>query len=194
MKLPAVGALLLSLPGAVHAAGPVSATHPDLQIATNEIRVAHMTIAIDASYERFTSALEKILGRFSLTVERDMVARPPEARQEVQAMEGEQQLMIFLVLDHGAALHMVGQSHKARQYLIGNPLTATQMTQHDLRAALYAPLRVLVYERTDGHTVVEYDQPSTLFGQFGNAQVTPTGVLLDEKLATVIRRAAELAR
>jgi hypothetical protein len=36
------------------------------------------------------------------------------------------------------------------------------MSQYDLRSALYAPLRVLVYERSDGRTVVEYDQPSTL--------------------------------
>ena len=75
--------------------------------------------------------------------------------------------MIFLVFDHGAALNMVGARRNAKQYLIGNPLTAIQMSQHDIRAALYAPLRVLVYEQKAGQTIVEYDQPSSLFGQFG---------------------------
>ena len=32
------------------------------------------------------------------------------------------------------------------QYLVGNPLFAVQMTQHDIRPSLYAPLRVLIYE------------------------------------------------
>jgi len=82
---------------------------------------------------------------------------------------------------------------KAKQYLIGNPLTAIQMSRHDLRAALYAPLRVLVYEDDRQRTVIEYDQPSSLFGQFGNAEVTSVGASLDRKLEAVIRRAAELS-
>jgi hypothetical protein len=41
------------------------------------------------------------------------------------------------------------------------------MTQHDIRASLYAPLRVLIYENEEGKTCVEYDKPSSLFGQFG---------------------------
>ncbi len=53
--------------------------------------------------------------------------------------------MIFSVFDHGAALNMVNARQKAKQYLMGNPLTAIRMTQRDIRAALYAPLRVLVY-------------------------------------------------
>jgi hypothetical protein len=167
---------------------------PALPTVASEIRVTHTTISIEAGFERFTSALEQILGRFHIGVEREMISDPKGAEHKVRAMQGEGGLMIFLVLDHGAALNMVGQSHKAKQYLIGNPLTADQMTRFDLRAALYAPLRVLVYERSPGHTVVEYDQPSTLFGQFGDSRVTPTAVLLDAKLAAVIRHASELAR
>ena len=59
---------------------------------------------------------------------------------------------------------MVGQRRKAKQYLISNPLVAIQITRHDIRAALYAPLRVLVFEFEPGRTVVEFDQASTLFG------------------------------
>jgi uncharacterized protein (DUF302 family) len=192
MRVPAATFLLLSAPGMLSAASP--APQPALSITTNEIRVVHTTVSIEAGFERFTSALEQILGHFDIAVEKDMVSQPQAAAQKVRVMQGEQGLMIFLVLDHGAALRMVDQSHKAKQYLIGNPLVADQMTQFDLRAALYAPLRVLVYERSPGHTVVEYDQPSTVFGQFGDSRVTPTAELLDTKLATVIRHASELAR
>ena len=106
----------------------------------------------------------------------------------------EQLPLIFLVLDHGAALNMVGARRNAKQYLIGNPLTAIQMSQHDIRAALYAPLRVLVYEQGPGRTRVEYDQPSSLFGQFGREDVTSVALTLDAKLERVLAQAAELSR
>jgi uncharacterized protein (DUF302 family) len=97
------------------------------------------------------------------------------------------------VFDHGAALNMVGARTNAKQYLIGNPLTAIQMSQHDIRAALYAPLRVLVYERKEGETIVEYDQPSSQFGQFGRAEVTEVARTLDVKLERVLLQAGELS-
>jgi uncharacterized protein (DUF302 family) len=104
------------------------------------------------------------------------------------------QLMIFLMFDHGAALNMVGRRRNAKRYLIGNPLTAVQMGQYDIQAALYAPLRLLVYEQKAGQTIVEYDQLSSLFGQFARDDVTQDALTLDTKLEQVIAQAAELAR
>ena len=85
---------------------------------------------------------------------------------------------------------MVGLRRKAKQYLIGNPLLAIQVNRYDIRSALYAPLRVLVFESAPGRTIVEFDQPSTLFGQFGRSEVTAVGVEDDGKLERVIAKAA----
>ena len=99
--------------------------------------------------------------------------------------------MLFRTSDHGALLRLVGQKKKAVQYLVGNPLFAIQMTQHDVRAGLYAPLRVLLYENEDGKTCVEYDRPSSLFGQFGNANVTKVATMLDRKLEQLVAEAIQ---
>ena len=56
-------------------------------------------------------------------------------------------------------------------------------------AALYAPLRVLLYENEAGHAVFEYDRPSSLFGQFGDERVTAVGRELDAKLERVLVKA-----
>jgi uncharacterized protein (DUF302 family) len=80
------------------------------------------------------------------------------------------------------------------QYLVGNPLFAIQMTQHDIRAGLYAPLRVLIYEDETGKTFVEYDRPSTLFGQFGNTKVTEVAAMLDRKLEELLADAIRSSR
>jgi uncharacterized protein (DUF302 family) len=63
------------------------------------------------------------------------------------------------------------------------------MTQHDLRAGLYAPLRVLIYENDEGKTCVEYDKPSSLFGQFQNDRISPTAAMLDRKLEALVTTA-----
>ena len=163
-------------------------------ITTSTVPVLHRSILFEASFERFTGALEKILGQFPAGVQEDIIKRPQLAEQRIRAAEGAQDLMIFSVLDHGAALNMVNARQDAKQYLIGNPLTAIRMTEHDIRAALYAPLRVLVYGKGEGRTVVEYDEPSSQFGQFGQKDVTQVARTLDEKLERVLVQAAELAR
>jgi len=56
------------------------------------------------------------------------------------------------------------------------------MTRHAIGASLDAPLRVLIYETEDGKTCVEYDRPSSLFGQFGDERVDRMAASLDWKL------------
>jgi hypothetical protein len=50
------------------------------------------------------------------------------------------------VRDHGVLPEIAGNRRSASQYEIGNPLTASKMTRHQLPAALYAPLRVVLFE------------------------------------------------
>ena len=63
------------------------------------------------------------------------------------------------------------------------------MTQHDLRAGLYAPLRVLLYEDERGRTCLEYDRPSSLFGQFNDDRIAPVAAMLDRKLEALVAAA-----
>jgi hypothetical protein len=65
-----------------------------------------------------------------------------------------------------------------------------QMTQHDIRAGLYAPLTVLVYETGPSTVRVEFDRPSSLFGQFENPAATRVATELDTKLCKAIETAA----
>lgn len=107
-----------------------------------------------------------------------------------QRLEAAPELSIFLTRDHGALLRLYGRARNAVQYEIGNPLTASTMTRYDLAAALYAPLRVVVYEKDGGGSRIEYDLPSTLFGQFGDERITEVGRGLDVALARALSAAA----
>jgi len=69
-------------------------------------------------------------------------------------------------------------------------LTASSMARHILAAALYAPLRIVLYKTERGTSVFEYDLPSSLFGQFGDDRVTEVGRQLDRELAVALLNAA----
>lgn len=60
------------------------------------------------------------------------------------------------------------------------------MTLHNVAAGLYAPLRLLVYEIGEGKTCLEYDRPSSLFGQFHNDRITAVAEMLDRKLEELV--------
>jgi uncharacterized protein (DUF302 family) len=161
---------------------------PEL-VSKTEFKIEHRTLRTAAAYAPFTAMLEKLAGRFDPAHVAAAGSNADEVTRRMKAMEGEQGLMIFGILDHGAALQLVGQQKKANQYLIGNPLVAIQMSRHDIRAALYAPLRVLVYEGDGGRAYVDFDLPSSTFGQLGNAEITRVATELDRKLEQLLARA-----
>ncbi len=155
--------------------------------------VDHVRLTTDKPFEEVTQAFEAQLGKFDGEVRKAATASEDteEAKAEIAALAGPSGFMLFGTSDHGALLRLAGQKRKAIQYVVGNPVFALQMTQHDIRASLYAPLRVLLYENDDGKTCVEYDRPSSLFGQFGNDRITPTAGMLDRKLEALVAAAVE---
>ena len=50
---------------------------------------------------------------------------------------------------------------------------------------------MLIYETEDGRTCIEYDRPSSLFGQFGDERIGPMAAALDQKVEDL---AAEATR
>jgi uncharacterized protein (DUF302 family) len=155
--------------------------------------VDHVRRMTDKPFGDVTAAFERQLGRFEPGVYQALAAGGDAegARAKIEAMAGPSGFMLFGTNDHGSLLRLAGQNRKAIQYVVGNPLFALQMTQHDIRASLYAPLRVLVYEDGQGKTCVEYDRPSSLFGQFGNDRISPTAAMLDRKLEALVAASFE---
>jgi uncharacterized protein (DUF302 family) len=150
--------------------------------------IEHINVVTEKPIDEVIAALDARMGRFDPAVYEDLRsgADTEEVRTRLEGMAGSSGFMVFRTSDHGALLRLTGQTKKAVQYLLGNPLFAVRMTQYDIRAGLYAPLRVLVYEDERGKTCIEYDKPSTLFGQFGNAKVTEVGTILDRKLEQLV--------
>ena len=156
-----------------------------------KVTIEHVHVGTEKPFAEVAAALEARMGKFDPAVYEQLRggADSEAVRVRLEAMAGSSGFMVFRTSDHGALLRLAGQDKKAMQYLVGNPLFAIQMTQHDIRAGLYAPLRVLLYVDEAGKTCVEYDKPSSLFGQFGNAKVTEVATMLDRKLEQLVAEA-----
>jgi uncharacterized protein (DUF302 family) len=156
-----------------------------------KVTIEHVRVEAEKPFAEVAAALEAQMGKFDSAVYEQLreKADPEAVRARLERMAGPSGFMLFGTQNHGALLRLARQQRKAVQYVVGNPLFALQMTQHDIRASLYAPLRVLVYEDEGGKTCVEYDRPSSLFGQFGNVGVTEVATMLDRKLEQLVAEA-----
>jgi uncharacterized protein (DUF302 family) len=161
-------------------------THPST--VRRAIQVEHVAIEATKPFEVVKSALEDLVPPLDPAIPQAL--RQGDIAPAKEPLQRGPELAIFSARDHGGLLHIAGLPRKAVQYEIGNPLTASRMTRHRMAAALYAPLRVVLYENEAGHAVFEYDRPSSLFGQFGDERVNSVARELDAILEGVLVKAA----
>jgi hypothetical protein len=160
--------------------------------ATATVQIKHRTLNIASDFDAFNGNLVRLLGRYDPADTLIAATDQAKALDRLHASQGEQGLMLFEGSnDHGALFPLVGRpARKAIRYHMGNPLIAVKMTQKNIGAALYAPLTILVYEDTPGSVRVEYDLPSSSFGQFHDPEIDKVAVMLDSKLVALFLKAA----
>jgi len=168
-----------------------TAISPSPSAMSRPITVQHITVASRQDFATTIREFEKRLGVFDPESVKPLATTTPDVesvRSKLEAMAGSSGFMRFGPARRmGDVLPLVGKPvGRANQYLVGNPLFAVQMIQHNPGAALYAPLRILIYEDVSGVTHFEYDLPSSLFGQFHDARITKIALVLDKKMEDLV--------
>src|SRR6266404_2369652 len=100
-------------------------------------------------------------------------------------------LMLFMQLDQGAVVRKEtdGETPRIVRLLIGNPLIMKEMARHVPDAGSYAPVTVLVDERSDG-VHLSYDRMASFLAPYGNREALQVAQDLDNKVETLLRGAA----
>ncbi|WP_246702805.1 DUF302 domain-containing protein [Starkeya sp. ORNL1] len=160
----------------------------EASVSSHTIAVEHIRISSVRPFAEVRRKLEAAVPKLDASISEVLRSGDQRAAQEYE--EKGPKLSIFLERDHGALLQIAGGKRNAIQYEIGNPLTASKMTRYQLPAALYAPLRVVLFEDENGRGIFEYDKPSSFFGQYGDERVTEVGRYLDNALQAILRDAA----
>jgi uncharacterized protein (DUF302 family) len=159
-----------------------------LSLSKRTLAVEHVTVQSGNSFDVVRVKLEQLLPRLDEGI--FTLLRYGEGERALRELEAAPPLSIFGFRDHGALLTIAGLPRRAIQYDIGNPLTASKMTRHQISAALYAPVRVLLREDSEGMVAFEYDRPVSAFGQFGDEEVDVVARQLDQDLQSSLEAAA----
>ena len=152
------------------------------------ITVQHYEHVTDNSFESVLAAFKAATGSVEegFTQVTHQATNSQEFEAVFRAREGNSGFMRFDTFDHGKWLGLIGQTAKAVMVILGNPLIARTMLQHDIRAGLNVPVRLLIYEHTDGSTRVAYDLPSSLMSGLENTGVSAAAAKLDAKLIALV--------
>jgi hypothetical protein len=187
-KMLATGAIGAAVTAAAAAHAAEDHTMSQASVASRTIAVEHIRISSGRPFAEVRRKLEDSVPRLDPSISEALVRGDQKRAQDYD--ENGPKLSIFLAREHGALLQIAGGKRNAVQYEIGNPLTASKMTRYQLPAALYAPLRVVLFEDDQGRGIFEYDKPSSFFGQFGDERVADVGRYLDAALEAALRDAA----
>jgi uncharacterized protein (DUF302 family) len=161
----------------------------ELRVSNTPVVMDHVTIETSTPYQLVTSRLDDEVKRFDEGYRKLLKDnRIDELRVKLtQGLEPDG-FMIHFVAEQGDLLALEGRRQQGNVYYLGNVIAAAQMTNLNFSAALYAPLRLNVYENAHGGTTFEYDKPSTQFGQFHNADIDKVAQSLDGHLLRLIKK------
>jgi uncharacterized protein (DUF302 family) len=155
----------------------------------DESTLVHCEHVSERTFDEVVAAFEKAVGVVDGEAFRKVVASSTtgeEFEKGVRTFEGTSGFMRFLDVDHGAWMTRIGLRARCKLYILGNPLIARTMLQHDLGVGLNVPVRAMIYEdQKTGGTRLAYDLPSSLMARLRNEKVTAAARLLDEKLAAL---------
>lgn len=160
------------------------------RVTTQPLTVEHIRISSNRSFDEVKATLESRLQTYDVArlipfMQKGDIAG---ARAELEKVGSPTGLSILYSLNHGGALAMEGGGpRRAVGYGIGNVLVANSMTKHSLAAGLYAPVRVVLYEASDGTAAIEYDRPSSMFALFKDAAIDSVAKRLDVVLSDVLK-------
>lgn len=158
-------------------------------------RAVRRELRFPISYPDFTRALDTLLGRANPVLLSEIAGASPErARERLASVAGPSGFALFQKIDHGAMLKALTRRRvSSLTYVVGNVLTATEMTKHEPMLGLYVPPRVHVCESETDEVVVTYDIPSVTLAQFGHPSVDAVALSLDARLEKLLDVAAALA-
>lgn len=121
-----------------------------------------------------------------------LVARAPFARVAAALVDAVSEEKMALVChanaQRGAAAR--GVTIKGNQVLMifRNDL-AGRLIGADPRAAYEAPMRIYIYENTDGTATISYDKPSALLAGYAQPDIRAVGAELDHIFTAIVARA-----
>ena len=156
-----------------------------------KVEVERFSLTSSKPFEAIVAALKAAVGQPDM-VEFFRTTRAtnsfPDLERIVKSGLGRTGLMLFAEFDLGDILRRESGSKtpKIIRLVMGNPLIMKEMVKHVPDAGSYAPVTVLIDERSDG-VHVSYNKMESYLLPYGNLEALAVARNLDEKITTLLR-------
>jgi uncharacterized protein (DUF302 family) len=154
-------------------------------LSGNRVEAQRVDIVLKKPFAEAVAAFERKVPAADPSVFAQLAASrasSSQIEQTVNAMTGDLGLMMLAKIDPGPLVSLLGKPKKLSTYLIGNPLLANRMYEQHPAVALYAPLRIAIYEDSSGTAHFTYERPSRSLEQFQNEEIEAVGGILDKRM------------
>lgn len=101
---------------------------------------------------------------------------------ELRQLVAKNGMMVLAEINHGKILSMTGIDVKGVSLFVGNPQIGKQLFNSDRGVGLAVPIRLNIYEGSDGKTYVNYVKPSDELASFNNKAISKIAQMLDQKI------------
>ena len=154
------------------------------------IRVRHFTTI---SFDQVLGELRARVGE-TFTKNKELLNIDSETREEfekrVEKYVGPSGFMLFSEIDHGSWIKKFGIKRRMLRWIIGNPLIAITMIEHDYTSGLFVPIDLLLAENDDGIGCnITYAVPSSLIMFEKNPELRSAAEILDAKFESLVSEA-----
>lgn len=159
------------------------------------VEVRRVTVTTERPFDDVVTDVYAGLGRvadFGELIRRLSATRGREEFDAVvEPITGSSGLIEFLSLDHGGVLAVrdPARSRRMLRIITGNPVTMSKMTATVPDAGSYAPVTILITERSDGVTL-SYDRVASAIAPYEGAEASAVAEGLDDAVLTLLRTAA----
>ncbi len=190
-----IAAIALLLPIALFAGSALKGKSE--RISVSQISVKRFRVTSSRSFDEVVAALEAAVGHPNIgTFTRNIASAKTEGELEtvVQQAAGSSGLIEFARFNLGEVLRK-GRATGAPRILrlvVGNPLIMKQMVSLVPDAGSYAPVTILIDERSDG-VHLSYDRMATFLAPYGNQKALSVARALDSKIETLLMASAGAA-
>ncbi|SRR6266404_4602672 len=163
-------------------------------MATMKVQVERFSVTSPKKFQEVVAALEKSIGHPDMNAfGKNLGAAKTFAELEntVREATGPSELMEFTRMDLGGVLRKRdgAAARQSLRFIVGNPVTMSQMVQHVPDAGSYAPVTILIDERPDG-VHLSYDRMASFLAPYGSQEALKVARDLDSKVEQSLLAAA----
>src|SRR2546430_1681633 len=158
-----------------------------------KIEVERFTLLSSKPFDEVVAALNSAVGHPDMSEfwkSTDRAQSDAELQHTIEKGLGPTGLMLFVEFDHGAIVRKGtgGATPRMIRFVIGNPIIMREMAKHVPDAGSYAPVTILIDERSDG-VHLSYDRMTSLLAQYGNSDALAVARNLDKKVEALLSEA-----